>query len=32
MAMVEEVKTYLRRIEQAPLTAFEARAWEEPGQ
>ncbi len=31
VAMVEEVKGYLRRIEQGPLTAFEARAWEGPG-
>jgi hypothetical protein len=32
VAMVEEVKGYLRRIEQGSLTAFEARAWEGPGQ
>jgi tetratricopeptide (TPR) repeat protein len=31
VAMVEEVRSYLRRIEQGPLTAFEARSWEEPG-
>ncbi|MEA2599912.1 MAG: hypothetical protein QOF89_904 [Acidobacteriota bacterium] len=31
VAMVEEVKGYLRRIEHGPLTAFEARAWETPG-